>query len=125
MAEIFEISNRVTVRMDGRVTGVRNTPDATHKELIVLMVGRALSFEPDARRKPSDAKIALELASLKADRLADVSFKLHYGEILCLAGPLGAERTETCEAISGARPILGEAFRMMAAKSCDGVLRIR
>ncbi len=112
MAEIFEISSRVTVLKDGRVTGVRNTSEVTHKDLIALMVGRELSFEPDARRRPGDAKVALELNNLKSDGVANVSFKLHYGEILCLAGLLGAGRTETCEAIFGARRILAGSVKV-------------
>ncbi len=106
MAEIFEISNRITVLRDGRVTGVRKTSEVSAGELISLMVGRVLSFEPDARRAAKDAKVALEVNDLKADRVAGATFKLHYGEILCLAGLLGAGRTETCEAIFGARPII-------------------
>lgn len=105
MAEIFEISDRVTVLKDGRVTGVRNTKDATHKELVSLMVGRELSFEPDPRRAAIDAGYALELKNIVADRVRDVTFSLRYGEIVCLAGLLGAGRTETCEAIFGVRPI--------------------
>jgi ribose transport system ATP-binding protein/rhamnose transport system ATP-binding protein len=105
MGEIFEISNRVTVLKDGRVTGVRDTAKTTHKELISLMVGRELSFEPDPRRAPKDADIALELRNLAAAPVKSASFALRYGEILCLAGLLGAGRTETCEAIFGARPI--------------------
>lgn len=105
MAEIFEISNRVTVLKDGRVTGVRNTAETTHKELISLMVGRELSFEPDPRRASQDAAVALELRDLSAAPVKSVSLTLRYGEILCLAGLLGAGRTETCEAIFGARPI--------------------
>lgn len=105
MGEIFEISNKVTVLKDGRVTGVRETAQTTHKELISLMVGRELSFEPDPRRAAEDAGIALELRNLAADPVKSASFTLRYGEILCLAGLLGAGRTETCEAIFGARPI--------------------
>ena len=105
MAEVFEISDRVTVMKDGRVTGVRDTALATHGELISLMVGRELSFEPDPRRAKTDAAIALEVRNLSADRVASASFSLHYGEIVCLAGLLGAGRTEVCEAIFGARPI--------------------
>jgi len=105
MGEIFEISNRVTVLKDGRVTGVRETAQTTHGELISLMVGRELSFEPDLRRAPKDAGIALELRNLAAAPVKSASFTLRYGEILCLAGLLGAGRTETCEAIFGARPI--------------------
>lgn len=105
MAEIFEISNRVTVLKDGRVTGVRNTAETTHDELISLMVGRELSFAPDARRAPKDAGMALELNNITADGVISASFALRYGEIVCLAGLLGAGRTETCEAIFGVRPI--------------------
>jgi ABC-type sugar transport system ATPase subunit len=105
MAEIFEISDRVTVLKDGRLTGVRETAKATPGDLISLMVGRELSFEPDHRRAAPDAPIALEVRDLVADRVASASFSLRYGEILCLAGLLGAGRTETCEAIFGARPI--------------------
>jgi ribose transport system ATP-binding protein/rhamnose transport system ATP-binding protein len=105
MAEIFEISDRVTVLKDGRVTGVRDTSAVTHAELIALMVGRELSFEPDPRRVAADAPVALEVRDLVADRVASASFSLRYGEIVCLAGLLGAGRTEVCEAIFGARPI--------------------
>jgi L-arabinose transport system ATP-binding protein len=69
------------------------------------MVGRELSFEPDPRRAAKDAGIALELKNLAADPVKSATFTLRYGEILCLAGLLGAGRTETCEAIFGARPI--------------------
>ena len=46
LAEVFEIASRVTVLKDGRVTGVRETSAVTHDDLIALMVGRELSFEP-------------------------------------------------------------------------------
>lgn len=105
MGEIFEISNRVTVLKDGRVTGVRETAKTTHRELISLMVGRELSFEPDPRRASQDAAVALELRNVAAAPVKSATFTLRYGEILCLAGLLGAGRTETCEAIFGARPI--------------------
>ncbi len=105
MAEIFEISDRVTVMKDGRVTGVRETASVESAELISLMVGRELSFEPDPRRAPADATVALEVRDLVAPSVVSATFSLRYGEILCLAGLLGAGRTEVCEAIFGARPI--------------------
>jgi ABC-type sugar transport system ATPase subunit len=105
MAEIFEISNRVTVMKDGRVTGVRETGAVTPRELISLMVGRELSFGPDPRRAARDAAVALEVRDLVAEPVTSASFSVHYGEIVCLAGLLGAGRTETCQAIFGARPI--------------------
>jgi ribose transport system ATP-binding protein/rhamnose transport system ATP-binding protein len=105
MAEIFEISDRVTVMKDGRVTGVRATAAVTPRELISLMVGRELSFEPDPRRAAPDAAVALEVRDLVADPVVSATFSLRYGEIVCLAGLVGAGRTEVCEAIFGARPI--------------------
>ena len=105
MAEVFEISDRVTVMKDGRVTGVRETKSVTHGELIALMVGRELSFEPDPRRAEPDARVALEVRELAATPVVSASFSARYGEIVCLAGLLGAGRTEVCEAIFGARPI--------------------
>jgi ABC-type sugar transport system ATPase subunit len=105
MAEVFEISDRVTVMKDGRVTGVRETASVKPRELISLMVGRELSFESDPRRAATDAAIALEVRNLVADPVVSASFSLRYGEIVCLAGLLGAGRTEVCEAIFGARPI--------------------
>jgi ABC-type sugar transport system ATPase subunit len=105
MAEVFEISDRVTVMKDGRVTGVRDTGSTTPRELISLMVGRELSFDPDPRRAAADAAVALEVRDLVADPVVSASFSLRYGEIVCLAGLLGAGRTEVCEAIFGARPI--------------------
>jgi ribose transport system ATP-binding protein/rhamnose transport system ATP-binding protein len=105
MAEVFEISDRVTVMKDGRVTGVRETASVKPRELISLMVGRELSFEPDPRRAAKDASIALEVRDLKADPVVAASFSVRYGEIVCLAGLLGSGRTEVCEAIFGARTI--------------------
>ena len=105
MAEIFEISDRVTVMKDGRVTGVVETASATSGELISLMVGRELSFEPDPRRAARDAAVALEVRDLVADPVVSASFSLRYGEIVCLAGLIGAGRTEVCQAIFGARSI--------------------
>lgn len=105
MAEIFEISDQVTAMKDGCVTGVRATESATSGELISLMVGRELSFEPDPRRAAKDASVALEIRDLVADPVVSASFSLRYGEIVCLAGLVGAGRTEVCQAIFGAREI--------------------
>jgi ABC-type sugar transport system ATPase subunit len=105
LAEVFEIASRVTVLKDGRVTGVRETAAVTHDDLIALMVGRELSFDPDPRRAAPDATVALEVIDLVAEPVLGVSFSVRYGEIVTLAGLVGAGRTETCEAIFGARPI--------------------
>jgi len=108
MDEIFELTDRLTVLKDGAVTGTRRTSEVTAQEIIALMVGRDLSFEPDSRRVADGTKVALELCDLAAaPKVHSISFALRYGEILCLAGLLGAGRTETCEAIFGVREITG------------------
>ena len=107
LAEVFEIASRVTVMKDGRVTGVRDTAAVTTDELIALEVGRELSFEPDPRRTSPDAAVALEVRDLVADPVTAASFSVRYGEIVTLAGLVGAGRTEVCQAIFGGRPIQG------------------
>lgn len=103
LAEVFEIASRVTVLRDGRVTGVRNTDSVTTAELIELMVGRELSFDPDPHRTAPDAPVVLKVEHLEASAVVDVSFDVRAGEIVCLAGLVGAGRTEVCETIFGVR----------------------
>jgi ribose transport system ATP-binding protein/rhamnose transport system ATP-binding protein len=106
LVEVFEVASRVTVLRDGRVTGVRRIDETTPAELIQLQVGRELSFEPDSRRVAEDAPIVLEVEDLAAPPVSSVSLRVRAGEIVCLAGLVGAGRTETCEAIFGLRPRL-------------------
>jgi ribose transport system ATP-binding protein/rhamnose transport system ATP-binding protein len=106
LVEVFEVADRVTVLRDGRVTGVRRITDTSPEELIQLQVGRELSFEPDPRRAADDAPVVLEVEGVAAPPVSSVSLRVRAGEIVCLAGLVGAGRTETCEAIFGLRPRL-------------------
>ena len=106
MAEIFEISDRVTVMKDGRVTGVRET-GLGHQRRADRADGRAralLRARSAARGRRTPASRSRSATSPPTP-VVSASFSLRYGEILCLAGLLGAGRTEVCEAIFGARPI--------------------
>jgi len=105
LAEVFEVADRVTVLKDGKVTGVRMIGQTTPDELIHLEVGRELSFEPDPRRAPPEAPVVLEVEDLATLRVTSASLKVRAGEIVCLAGLVGAGRTELCEAIFGIHPI--------------------
>jgi ABC-type sugar transport system ATPase subunit len=107
LAEVFEVASRVTVLRDGRVTGVRRIAETSPDELISLQVGRVLSFTPDPRRAPVDAPVVLAVEDLDAPPVSGVSLRVRAGEIVCLAGLVGAGRSETCEAIFGIRPRLG------------------
>ncbi|NPV85770.1 MAG: sugar ABC transporter ATP-binding protein [Anaerolineae bacterium] len=103
LAEVFEIAHRVTVLKDGKVTGVRQIGMTTPDELISLEVGRELSFDPDTARAPANAPLILEVENLVAPPVKHASLKVRAGEIVCLAGLVGAGRTELCEAIFGVR----------------------
>ncbi len=104
LAEVFEIADRVTVLRDGVVTGIRIIADTTHDELIHLEVGRILSFEPDKTRTPADAPVVLEVQNMTALPVKNASLQVRAGEIVCLAGLVGAGRSELCEAVFGLRP---------------------
>ena len=105
LAEVFEVAQRITVLKDGHLVGTRATTEVTPDDLITMMVGRELSFAPDPRRHAPDAPVALQIEALSADPVVDCSFKVHAGEIVCLAGLVGAGRTEVCEAIFGTREV--------------------
>lgn len=103
LAEVFEVADRVTVLKDGKVTGVRRISETNADELIHLEVGRELSFEPDLTRVPAEAPVVLEVEDLVAPPVLGGSLKVRAGEIVCLAGLMGAGRTELCETIFGIR----------------------
>ncbi len=104
LGEVFEVAQRVTVLKDGKVTGVRVIGQATPDELIHLEVGRELSFEPSQDAPKPDAPVVLDIQDLVAAPVKNASLKVRAGEIVCLAGLVGAGRTELCEAIFGVRP---------------------
>jgi ABC-type sugar transport system ATPase subunit len=105
LAEVFQIAQRVTVLRDGRVTGSHAVDAVTEADLMRLMVGRDLFFAPDAHRVAADAPAVLRVESLSAPpAVRDASLVVREGEIVCLAGLVGAGRTELCEAIFGVRP---------------------
>lgn len=102
MEEIFEIGDRVTVFKDGRFVGTKEIADINVNELICMMVGRTLDniFPP----KGDDIKedVILEINNLSfSDKGEPISFKVHKGEILGIAGLQGHGQTELLNAISG------------------------
>jgi ABC-type sugar transport system ATPase subunit len=103
LAEVFEVADRVTVLKDGKVTGVREIKKTNSDELIRLEVGRELSFAPSKERTAKDAPVALEIEDLVASPVKHASLTVKAGEIVCLAGLVGAGRTELCQAIFGLR----------------------
>jgi len=112
LEEIFAIADRVTVLREGRVVaGNLDTAGLSQGELVRLMVGRELG-DIYARTGPADAArgpVVLRVRELCCPpRVRDVSFEVRAGEILGLAGLVGAGRSETLETIFGLRrPVSG------------------
>ncbi len=112
MAEIKQISNRVTVMRDGRYINTVNTDEATIDQIISMMVGRTIyESSPVIPENPSQ-DIVLEVRNLNRGKvLQDVNFHVKRGEIVGFAGLMGAGRTEAARAVFGADPYnSGEIF---------------
>jgi ABC-type sugar transport system ATPase subunit len=100
--EIFAVADRVTVFRDGRHVATAAAAGLDRSQLITWMVGREVSEEFPAR-DPKPGAPALEVRGLSAaGRFRDVSFTVREGEIVGLAGLVGAGRTSTALAIVGA-----------------------
>nr|MBA3805765.1 sugar ABC transporter ATP-binding protein [Acidobacteriota bacterium] len=101
MEELFEIGDRVTVLRDGRSVGTYDVREMSKSELIRLMVNRELTeLFPKEHAARGPEVLRVEGLSTK-DALKDISFSLHKGEVLGIAGLLGAGRTELARAIFG------------------------
>jgi ribose transport system ATP-binding protein len=99
--EVLRISDRISVLRDGRLIGTLDRAEATAERVVQMMVGRALPPR-EALRLLQGSDVVLEVEGLRGRaRIRDVSFALHRGEILGLAGLVGAGRTEVAQAIFG------------------------
>jgi ribose transport system ATP-binding protein len=105
LREVFELADRVTVLRDGRVIGTRVVAETDIPGIVTMMVGRELSQLYPEKGKIS-GKPVLQVRHLASGRqVRDVSFDLHAGEILGVAGLVGAGRTEMAMAIFGVAPV--------------------
>src|SRR5699024_8849846 len=117
MDEIFRISDDITVYRDGEYIATDRAENLNVDKLIQLMVGREVTDMFPKVDCPIGETI-LKVENLAAGRaVKNVSFELHRGEILGMAGLVGAGRTETAEAIFGMRRITG-GRSTRTAKSC-------
>lgn len=102
LQELWEIADRVTVLRDGKYIGSEEINKLEHKDIITMMFG-----DVEIKKRPEDLpvqdEIAMEVSHLtRKDKFEDVSFTLRKGEILGIAGMLGAGRTELLRSIFGA-----------------------
>jgi len=110
MEELPRIADRVTVMRDGRVVETRPIGEFPAAEIIAAMVGRRLTAHfPEPPAVPPNAPVRLEVRGLRREGVNDVSFSVRAGEIVGIAGLIGAGRTEILRAIAGAdAPAEGE-----------------
>ena len=106
MAEVLRISDRVTVLRDGKLVGCRPARDLGLDDLIAMMVGRKL----ERRERTGHVRCGetlLEVSGLRTDYLSGVDFQLCPGEVLGIAGLVGAGRSELGAALFGLRRLRG------------------
>ena len=108
LEELKLISDRVTVMRDGQYIATVDTKDASIDRIISMMVGRTI-YEAAREIPTANPEVVLDVRGLNRGRMVrDVSFNLRRGEILGLAGLVGAGRTEVARAVFGAdRPDSG------------------
>jgi rhamnose transport system ATP-binding protein len=110
--EVFEISDRISVLRDGAKISESLTSKTTVDTVVHDMVGRAFSTSTDAGDALSPGEVLLEVTGLELTGIfQDIGFQVRAGEIVGLAGLVGAGRTEVCEAIFGVRKLTKGSIR--------------
>jgi len=103
MEEIYALADRVSVIRDGGYIGSLEKSEISAERLVEMMVGRPLQDLYEHKRQTSPGSVVLEVTNLSDGRkVKPASFQLHAGEIVGLAGLVGAGRTELARLIFGA-----------------------
>ncbi len=105
MEEAFELSDRITVLRDGEKIGTKITKETNENEIIEMMVGKVVQdyFEKGASKTADE--VVMEVRNYEiADYVEDVSFQLHRGEILGVAGVIGSGVHQLLGSLYGAVP---------------------
>ncbi len=106
MKEIFQIADRVTVLRDGKLIGTVSVAESSNDEIVKMMVGRDLT-NLYSRNRHALGDPVLELRSVTTADVRNISFTVHAGEVVALAGLVGAGRTELAMTIAGDTPLTG------------------
>jgi len=107
LSEIFQITDEIIVFKDGKLVKTLSTSETDESELVKAMVGRDVGDTyKNLNRNDNIGGVLLEVRNICNDALQDVSFTLNKGEVLGLAGLVGAGRTEVARAIFGADKIV-------------------
>ncbi|MDH6577858.1 sugar ABC transporter ATP-binding protein [Kitasatospora sp. MAP5-34] len=115
MQEIFQLADRVAVLRDGTVAGVLDAANTSETEIVRLMVGRDLSTmftRADRTAAAADARVVLDVRNVTTDAVRDISLQVRAGEVVGLAGLVGAGRSELALALAGDLPIRSGTVRL-------------
>jgi len=109
MEELEQICDEVTIMRDGKWIATRKVSEISTNEIISLMVGRDLTNRfPPKTNTPSDVILKVEnLTAIYQPSINDITFDLKKGEILGIAGLVGARRTDVVESIFAERQATG------------------
>jgi len=115
--EIYRICDAATVLCDGKVIETRKTADFPRAEIIQSMVGRSVDMAYP-RRVETVGEVVLKATNVcRTGILEDISFELHRGEILGIAGLIGSGRTELAEVLFGAERITSGEVEVFGKKA--------
>jgi ribose transport system ATP-binding protein len=104
LEEIHRIADAVTVLRNGELVGSIPIGDATPGAIVGMMFGETVRNRPPPEAPPSGAAVMDVRGFTRGEAYSDISFTLHRGEILGIAGVLGAGRTELLRGLFGADP---------------------
>ncbi len=100
LPEVLQLADRIAILRDGKLVAVRKAADTTEADLVSLMVGRELVRRFD-HQSYVRTEVVLKVEGLTTERVRDISFEVHRGEIVGFAGLVGAGRTELAKALFG------------------------
>lgn len=116
LAEVQRLADRVSVLRDGLLVATHDAARVSRNQLVREMVGRDVEPPPE-RVAPEVGEVALEVEGLSGGGFRDVGLHVRRGEILGLAGLMGAGRTELLRAVFGADPRVSGSVRIGGAAS--------
>ena len=120
LGEVLELADEVTILRDGRLVQTVPAAGQTEESLMAAMLGRSLDATFPAKRPPAaDARTVLSVRELFAPGVNGVSFDLRAGEVLGLAGLVGAGRTEVARAIYRANRVQSGSVTVNAGDTGD------
>ncbi|HEY0790316.1 MAG TPA: sugar ABC transporter ATP-binding protein [Chthoniobacterales bacterium] len=106
LEEVFQIADRITVLRDGKYAGTELRQSISPGEVVRRMVGGDVGLFPKRRHRPKNDRTVMEVRSIhRLGVIENVSFDLHAGEVLGLAGIIGAGRSELAACLFGVTPV--------------------